>query len=289
MGASDCFTKRTVILPNAALVRAHISQGQSGRDLVDALYAGDADRVLTLLKNDPRLASAQVTYDPAKTTERPQGQYGDLLTIAVSRCDLDMVATLLAAGLPADGVQVGEPLTLALLADGPEMAELLLRSGAAPDPQKKGGKNAMFEATAFGNLGAVMTLLRHGLDTAWEDEFGNGHLQTAVDMEQFRIAELLIDKGANPWRIGGAGNMAAQSFDRPLIRPNAEEDAARLRLGVKARAQSAAAGVDWPPPNFVTVRTKVLAGEWPTPAMKSLGAVPLTPIAMADMKRRFGQ
>ncbi len=290
MGASgNCYTKRRVIIPDASLVRTNISHGQSGRDIADAIITGDNARALAILQADPKVALAQVTFDPARSTERPQGQYGDMLSLAVSRCDLSLVGELLSAGLSPDGVQKGEALTLALLADSPEMGELLLRAGAAVDPQKSGGKNVMHEVTAFSHVGAAMMLLRYGLDTAWEDEFGDGHLQTAVDMEQYRIAELLIEKGANPFRIGGAGNMAAQSFDRPLIIANADNDAARQRLLLRAKGQWEAAGLRWPLPNVVTVRDKVLSGEWPSAQGKAAGVPPLTPTALASMKKRFGK
>jgi hypothetical protein len=289
VGASGCYTKRKVVVPDASLVRTNISHGQSGRDIADAIIAGDNARALAILQADPKVAGAQVLFDPARSTERPQGQYGDILSLAVSRCDLSLVGELLSAGLSPDGVQKGEALTLALLADGPEMAELLLRAGATVDPQKGGGKNVMHEVTAFGHVGAAMMLLRYGLDAAWEDEFGDGHLQTAVDMEQYRIAELLIEKGANPFRIGGAGNMAAQSFDRPLIIANADNDAARQRLLLRTKKQWEAAGLTWPLPSVALVREKILAGEWPSPAMKAAGVPPLTTTAISSMKKRFGK
>ncbi len=290
VGASgNCYTKRKVIIPDASLVRTNISHGQSGRDIADAIISGDKVRAIAILQADPKVAGAQVMFDPARSTERPQGQYGDILSLAVSRCDLSMVGELLSAGLSAEGVQKGEALTLALLADSPEMGELLLRAGASVDPQKNGGKNVMHEVTAFGHVGAAMMLLRYGLDIGWEDEFGDGHLQTAVDMEQYRIAELLIEKGAKPFRIGGAGNMAAQSFDRPLIIANADNDAARQRLLLRAKTMWEATGYQWPLPPVAEVRERILSGAWPNTPMKAIGMLPPTPTALASMKKRFGK
>lgn len=290
MGASNnCYTKRAVITPNASLVHKNITHGQSGRDIADAIFAGDNARVLAILKADPKVANAEVTYDPALSTERPKGQYGDILTLAVSRCDLGLVADLLDAGLPVNGVQLGQALSTALLADSPEMGELLLRAGADTDPQKRGGINVMQEVSTFSAVGAAMMLLRHGLDVNWEDEFGDGHLDVAVSMQQFHIAELMIEKGASQWRIGGAGNMAVRSFSAPLLLVNPENEAARQRLLLKAKMQWEAGGLSWPIPNFVTIREKVLAGEWPSPEMKAIGVPPLTPIALASMKTRFSK
>jgi hypothetical protein len=283
-----CFGKRSVILPDQAKAIANASTGQAGRDIVSALFAGRSEEALAMLQADPRLTQTEIGYDPALSTERPKGQYGDLLTIAVARCDLAQLQALLDAGLSPDGAQTGQALTTALLADGPEMAELLLRRGASPDPQKKGGVNSFHEVSAFGHIGAAMMLLRHRLDLQWQDQFGADHLDTAVTMQQYRIAELLIDKGANPWRIGGAGNMAVQYFAKPLVIQNKAEDAARLRLLARFEKEASEKGLPWPPPDAQTVRQKVLAGDWPTAAMQEGGMAKPTPIALADMRKRFG-
>ncbi len=286
---SACFSKRRVILPDPAKALANATHGQSGREIVAAVLDGRTDEAVAMLGSDAQLAQTAISYDAKRSTERPPGQYGDLLTLAVSRCDLAQMTRLLDAGLSADGAQIGQPLTTALLADSPEMAELLLTRGASPDPQKQGGAALFAEVTSFGHVGAVMTVLRHGLDLSWQDQFGYGHLETAVDMEQFRIAALLIDKGANPWRIGGAGNMAVQALSNPLTLDNAEEDRARKHLVDRLSRDAKARGLPWPPPDFVTVRQKVLAGIWPTPAMAKAGMAPPSPIAMADMRKRFAE
>jgi hypothetical protein len=283
-----CFSKRNVILPDQAKAIANATTGQAGRDIVAALFAGETSRALAMLLADPQLARTEIGYDPAASTERPKGQYGDLLTIAVARCDLAQLAALLDAGLPPDGAQKGQALTTALLADQPEMAELLLSRGALPDPQKKGGVNSFHEVAAFGHVGAAMTLLRYRLDLDWQDQFGADHLDTAVTMQQFRIAELLIDKGANPWRIGGAGNMAVQYFAQPLVVESKVEDAARRRLLARYEQDALTKGLQWPPPDAMTVRQKVLVGDWPTAAMQKAGMVRPTPVALADMRKRFG-
>jgi hypothetical protein len=283
----NCFTKRTVILPDKTKATSNATTGQAGREIIAALFEGRTDDALQMLRADRKLATTEVGFDPKRSTERPQGQYGDLLTIAVSRCDLGQINALLDAGLSPDGAQTGQALTTALLADSPEMAELLLSRGASPDPQKKDGVIAFYEVAAFGHIGGAMTLLRHGLDLQWQDQFGADHLDTAVTMQQFRIAELLIDKGANPWRIGGAGNMAVQYLVRPSLAGNKEEEAARLRLVARIEKDAVAKGLPWPPPDFVTVRQKVLAGNWPTAAMQKAGIPVPTPIAMADMRKRF--
>jgi ankyrin repeat protein len=203
MANSRCFTQRTVVISDRELVLANVNNGQAGRDIAAAVFDGKIDDVSVMIKRDNRLFTTQAIYDKSKFSERPQGQYGDLLSFAISRCDLAMGKHLLDLEMSVNGAQIGSALTVALLADGPEMAELLLQRGASPDPQKLGGQNAMREITSFSQIGGAMMLIRHELDLNWQNQFGNGHLQTAVDMEQYQIAEVLIAKGANPWQISG--------------------------------------------------------------------------------------
>jgi ankyrin repeat protein len=192
MANSRCFTQRTVVIPDHELVLANVNNGQAGRDIAAAVFDGKIDDVTAMIKRDSRLLTTTTGHDKIKNSERPTGQYGDLLTFAVSRCDLAMEKQLLDLGMPVNGTDIGGALTLALLADTLEMAEPLLQRGASPDPQKLSGQNAMREITSFSQLGGVMMLLRHGLDLNWQNQFGNGHSQTAVDMEQYPIAEVLI-------------------------------------------------------------------------------------------------
>ena len=286
---SPCFTERLVVIPDRELVLANATNGQAGKEIAEAVFDGRTDAVTAMIKRDNRLFATQVGYDKSKFSERPKGQYGDLLTFAISRCDLTMEKHLLDLGMPINGIEVGGGLTLALLADTPEMAELLLQRGASPDPQKLGGENAFNEIASFQQVGGVMMLLRHGLDVNWEDEFGFTHLQTALGMEQYRIAELLIEKGSNPWRIGTGGAIPAQYFSRPMIIENAENNQARLRLLAKAEAEANAKGFPWPLPDFKGVRKMVLLGKWPTKDMLAAGVPPVSPVVMAHMRERFSK
>jgi hypothetical protein len=284
LAESPCFTKRDVVVPRPELVLPNVNNGQAGRDIAAAVFEGKIDVVTAMIKRDSRLLTTTTGYDKAKNSERPTGQYGDLLTFAVSRCDLAMEKQLLDLGMPVNGADIGGALTLALLADTPEMAELLLQRGASPDPQKLGGQNAMNDITAFQQVGGVMMLLRYGLDLNWQDQFGNGYLQTAVNMEQYRIAELLIAKGASPWQISGGGAMPVQLMSAPLILENAVENEARLRLLAKIEADAKEKNLPWPPPDFKTVRKMVLLGKWPTKEMLASGVPPVSAISLADMQ-----
>jgi hypothetical protein len=289
---SPCFTERLVVIPNRELVLANATNGQAGKEIAEAVLDGKIEIVTAMLNRDPRLMQTTVSYDksseqPGGQSHRPTGQYGDLLTLAISRCDLAMEKQLLDLGMPVNGIEIGGALTLALLADTPEMAELLLQRGASSDPQKLGGQNAMKEISSFQQVGGVMMLLRHGLDVNWEDEFGFNHLHNAIAMKQYRIAELLIEKGANPWRIGTAGSLPAKYFSRVPILDSPVENEARLRLLAKAKIEAPLKGFDWPLPDAKTVRKMVLLGKWPTKEMLTAGIPPISPIVMAHMRERF--
>lgn len=279
-----CYTTRpSVVRPDPRLVLANLTTGASGQNVTEAIFAGDHARVRSMIQADAKLLTTQVVFD-TKMQSTPSGQYGDLLAFAVSRCDIDMVQLLLELGMPADGVQRGEALTLALLADTYDIAELLLRNHASPDPQKTGGKNSMYELISFGAAGGVQTLLRHNVDLQYVDKFGNDHLDTALSMEHYEIAEYLVNGGARLWRINGAGAVSAWTLSKPpVLEPSRNATAARERL--IARAKKGAPF--WPAPDPVTVRDGVLTKSWPTAEMQKAGMV-ITPEALNDIKMRFG-
>lgn len=280
-----CFTKRPgVVLPDRANVLANVSNGGSGRLLAEAVLDGRVEAARDMIARDPRLLQTIVTHDP-RMTSPPDGQYGDLLTLAVSRCDGDMIEMLLKAGMPANGVKVGNALSLAIIADTPDMAEQLLRAGASPDPQKlPGGEDVMNETMAFSHPGAVMTLLRHGADPRYADEFGIDRVRSAVDSEQIDIAEILVNAGASLWTVAEDGSMAVHVLMRPaIIFKSPEMEAARERLVKRAEDQAKAANLPWPPPDLGTTRTMFESGQWPTPAMVKVGMAP-SPQALARMK-----
>jgi hypothetical protein len=280
-----CFTKRPgVVLPDRAKVLANVSNGGSGRLLAEAVLDGEHDKAAAMLARDPRLLQTVVTHDP-RMDAAPAGQAGDLLTLAVSRCDRDMIDMLLKAGMPANGVKVGNALSLALLADTPDMAETLLKAGASPDPQKlDGGEDAMATAMAFSHPGAVMTLLRHGADPRYADAFGVDRVREAVGTEQTDIAEILVKAGASLWTVAEDGSTAVHDLARPaMIFKTPELKAARDRLFVLAENQAKAANLPWPPPDRATIKRMMVSGQWPTSAMLKVGMAP-SPQALARMK-----
>jgi len=243
MAQARCFTQRRVVLPDPSAVMPRLSNGQAGRELAEAVWRGDAQAALTRLRADPRLASTRVVADPALTSQ-PDGRYGDLLTFAVASCDRSTLAALLKAGLDPNGADRGRPLELALLADDPLLAEILLVAGASPDPQKGGGVDVFERITGFNHLGAAAMLLRHGLDVRWADEFGRTHLDTALAMQAYRIGEMLLKAGADLRAADRDGFTPAHALVRaPAVSLDAEEATSRTRLIEAAKAD----GRPWPP------------------------------------------
>jgi hypothetical protein len=261
---SQCFQNRpSVVRPDPLKIYPNLSTGAAGITLVEAIYAGEVDKALALLLADKRLLATQVRFDP-RMDSAPEGQYGDLLTFAVAACNPEMIAVLLENGVAPDGVQRGQALTLALLADTPEMAEMLLVAGASADPQKAGGAQAMREQLAFGNVGGVMTLIRHGADVHAVDGFGDDLLSAALSMEQYVSAELLVERGANLWLITGAGSINAWALQKPPVLSLSKGEAATRD------------------------RLMVLANQWPTPDMQKAG-MRISPEAKSDIHARFGK
>lgn len=278
--APSCYTKRaSVVLPDRTRVLAHLNNGAAGRSLAEAIFDGRVEDAHAMLVRDPRLIGTMVVDDP-KVPQPPAGQYGDLLTLAVARCDADAVTMLFAAGMPKDGAKPGAALSLAILADSPAMAEQLLTAGASPDPQARGGESPMRSAIAFGHVGGVMTLLRHGADPRHADRFGIDPVRLAMDAEQAAIAELLVEKGGTLWSIADDGSMAVHALlEQPVIFTSPEMLAARARLVERARN----AGFGWPPPDRAMVKQQVASGVWPTPAMAKAGMI-VAPSVLEEMR-----
>jgi hypothetical protein len=276
-------TYATLIVPDRHAVLSNLNNGSSGRDIADAVFDGRIADVKRMIENDSRLITTMTAYDDTAFDKSPPGQYGDLLTFAVGNFDIDMVDALFNLGMPPNGYQIGCALQLALMADRPELAQLLLSRGASPDPQKLGGENVMHEVIAYGNLGAAMMLLRYKLDINWVDPMGVGHLQTAMNMDQYQIADLIAAAGANLWQVAGDGAMPVQDLIEPISSERKADTAVREQLVMRAKKP----GLPWPPPKFSEVREKVLTGIWPTSQMYAAG-MRVTPQSLVYMKRHFG-
>ena len=235
--------------PTAERVLSHLNNGQAGRDVMSAVLDGDRAKVDRMLRADPRLVT---TGD---------GRFADLLAAAIGRCDKDMVELLLARGAPPDGPRGETPLDLALRARDLWFAERLLEAGAKPDKAPGANTSPMIEALSLGDWPKVELLLRHGYAINGLDDVGQTALVDAVAMDNFRLAERLLDAGADPWVVGTTGGNAGSGAAAAVALKEPEEDKARLRYGERLRK----AGWPWPPPSPLEIRKAVLAGQWPPP------------------------
>jgi hypothetical protein len=246
MAAGACFEAGTA-LPRRSEVLAAPILGASARDLAEALFDGDRARANRLIDADPALARLAI------------GPIHDMLALAVASCDPALVSALLAHGAPPDGVQrQGMPLDLALRAADPEMAYRLLKAGADASPAGR-PTGPLRTAIERNSPGAVRMLIDFRADVNAAERNGRRPLHIALDMERFRIAEILLDRGADPWAVDFSGANLGSAVVAPMVHASPEEEAARGRLRLRLRQ------IGWPEPvpDSAEVREKVAAGRWP--------------------------
>lgn len=268
--AEPCFIPGTEP-PAVERVLPEVNNGQAGRELMEAVFRGDRDAVDRMLRADPKLVT---TGD---------GRFADLLNVAVGRCDKAMTELLLARGAPPDGPRGEVPLALALRARDPWFAERLLQAGAKPDGGPDANGSPVIEAMTSTSPDALALLLRHGLELNTTDEFGQSLLLNAVDGDNFTLAEWMLDRGADPWRVSIDGGNVATGAAEPLVLDWPEEEKARQRFAAKLQAL----GWPWPPPPIGKVRALVMAGQWPPEAARKAGVKPPADWIVAEMRREY--
>lgn len=272
---SSCFSRSHPSLPTPDKVRAHLSNGQKGREIYDAVMAGDLDTLEQLVRSDPQLLS---THRVLAQGEAPSnGNSGGLLTFAIASCNPEMIGALLELGADPDGTPAGLPLTLAALADDPLMATMLVQAGANPDAQTEYTAAPLREVLYFERANSAALLLRAGANPNRADAIGGTPLEAALTFADYPSAEVLLNAGANPWQVGNKGTLPAALLLTP-IKTGGDE---ALRQKLLARVQETAPM--WPPPSQVEVRDGFLSGRWPTEEMRRAGMV-ATPKSMASMK-----
>ncbi|MDG2528551.1 ankyrin repeat domain-containing protein [Caulobacter endophyticus] len=264
-----CFVGGTA-LPDSRAALAAADHGQAGRDVMAAVLKGDVGEVQRRLRADPAL----------KTTRG--GSNGDLLSLAIARCDKPMVAALLDLGVPPDGAADAVPLSLALRATDPAFATQLLAAGASP--QRREAYWPLKAAIGLNSLGAVRLLLQHGAKVDDHDASGATPLRLAVEQQNFRIAGLLLEKGADPWTVGSNGETVGTVLAGPMRPGEPEEQAARPRvLETLKKAGWAIPGG----PDAKRTRQMVLTSAWPPPEARAAGWKNPPPAEVVARMRRF--
>jgi uncharacterized protein len=264
--------------PIRELVLEAVTNGSAGRDMVSAVFAGDRARVRALAQRDPALLLTHVP--PARYPDfRPDGQWGDLLSIAIIRCDTPMLEALLAASAAPDGAVPGLPLDTAVAAHDLTAMRLLLAAGATPDPSGPNARWPLRTTARVADPAAAKLLIAFGARIDRVDATGSTALQDAVDMDAMRVAEVLVEAGANPWAVGAGGALPAYGIGEPLRLTSPDDEAARMRLEAKLRA----AGTPWPAPNPGAVKAAIREGRWPPEALATAGATAPPPAVLQAM------
>jgi ankyrin repeat protein len=155
--------------------------------ILEAVKAGDAERVRALLDQDPRLADAR----------SPTGE--PVLMTAVYRGRRDLAAALLAAGASVD------VFASAALGDVGRL-RALLTGAASASPYAHDGWTPLHLASFFGHRESAAMLLDAGADAAAvsRNSMRNTPLHAAVAGGHVEVALLLIDRGA-PVSVPDAG------------------------------------------------------------------------------------
>jgi len=156
----------------------------TGTDLFDAVRAGDAEKVETLLQADPKLVDAR-TEDGSTA-----------LHLAALDGQAEITRLLLAnqAQVNARGLREETPLHMAMYDGHREVAELLLASHADVNARNATGETPLHLAARKGSAELVELLLSRNADLAALDKSGRTPKATAAEQGHWDIVELLTSR-----------------------------------------------------------------------------------------------
>jgi ankyrin repeat protein/L-ascorbate metabolism protein UlaG (beta-lactamase superfamily) len=159
----------------------------SAGEIHRAIAAGDADRVASLLAEDPGLVHSP---DENATRDLP-------LHTAVFLGDPEMARRLLDAGAEVDGFDIDEstPLQVAAMTQNHAMIDLFLERGADVNRRDKNGACALSFAAFSGNAETVRKILEAGADLNYLSNSGITLLHAACYRGLDELFDRLIEQG----------------------------------------------------------------------------------------------
>jgi ankyrin repeat protein len=147
----------------------------------------------------PSFRALWVTAGVAMGVCRAGATHAQTIVEAAGRGDLAAVQRLLDAGVPVDttNAQQNTALHRAALGSHHEVAELLLRRGAAVDARQNYGRTPLLlVARETGDVTMARRLLDAGADMNAPDRFGSTPLELAAWRGFEPLVDLLLDRGA---------------------------------------------------------------------------------------------
>lgn len=132
---------------------------------------------------------------------------------------------------------------------------LLVLHGACKGESMK----TLIDAVMSRDRAAVSSLLGRNVDLNITDARGQTPLIAATGTDQFVVAEMLIDHGADVFAMDRMGFTAGQFAEFSSLTPDSENGAARLRVLQKLKMR----GFPFPAPNPEKTKALAAQGQWP--------------------------
>jgi ankyrin repeat protein len=210
----------------------------TGIDILEAVKAGDVERLTALLKQDPTLAASRDEVGVSAVMHARYRSRTEMVEILLARrphLDIFEAAALgrtqvvnaridedqaAAKAFSGDGFT---PLHLAAFFGQPEVVALLLERGGDPSAVARNASEVtpLHSAAAGRNLEAVRLLLMHGVDANARQRGGFTALHAAALHGEVGIARLLVARGASPQAASDDGktplNLAIDKGDTEMV------------------------------------------------------------------------
>jgi ankyrin repeat protein len=212
----------------------------------EAVYAGDVKEVLATAK---KLKDGLNTHDP-------DGNTG--LMLALYALDKKMIHALLDAGADPNGTEGRAPVALAVRAYDIEYLQMFLDAGADPNGMFA-DEPALLVGARLGDTEPVGILLEAGAKIDALNAFEKTPLLVAGSVDNWIMAEFLLQHGASPWIASDNGLTIGNLAEHSRLLSNNPEGQARDRVKTYLQAQ----GYPWPPPTPEEMRTLLEEGKWP--------------------------